>query len=141
MKTTAQDGKVVAILSVKEDTDLMIITKDGKIIRIESGEIRQAGRSRRACAGAHGRRRSGGRRRRDSRKPNRAERTARTDRAICRCSRRPFIFRGAPRVTSRAGRRACSIARKCLISFILISYADCFRSLDFSVVIREDLTE
>ena len=41
----AKTGKVVAILSVKEDTDLMIITKDGKIIRIESGEIRQAGRS------------------------------------------------------------------------------------------------
>ena len=38
-------GKVVGILSVKEDTDLMIITSDGKIIRIESGEIRQAGRS------------------------------------------------------------------------------------------------
>ena len=45
MKTTPLVGKVVAILSVKEDTDLMIITKDGKIIRIESGEIRQAGRS------------------------------------------------------------------------------------------------
>ena len=45
MKVTPKIGKVVAILSVKEDTDLMIITKDGKIIRIESGEIRQAGRS------------------------------------------------------------------------------------------------
>jgi DNA gyrase subunit A len=45
MKTTPRVGKVIAILSVKEDTDLMIITKDGKIIRIESGEIRQAGRS------------------------------------------------------------------------------------------------
>ena len=45
MKVTPRIGKVVAILSVKEDTDLMIITKDGKIIRIESGEIRQAGRS------------------------------------------------------------------------------------------------
>jgi DNA gyrase subunit A len=45
MKTTAKVGKVVAVLSVKEDTDLMIITKDGKMIRIESGEIRQAGRS------------------------------------------------------------------------------------------------
>jgi DNA gyrase subunit A len=45
MKTTPRVGKVVAILSVKEDTDLMIITKDGKIIRIESSEIRQAGRS------------------------------------------------------------------------------------------------
>jgi DNA gyrase subunit A len=45
MKVTPKIGKVVAILSVKEDTDLMIITKDGKIIRLESGMIRQAGRS------------------------------------------------------------------------------------------------
>jgi len=45
MKTTPKVGKVVAVLSVKENTDLMIITKDGKMIRIESGEIRQAGRS------------------------------------------------------------------------------------------------
>ncbi len=45
MKTTHKVGKVVDVLSVKEDTDLMIITKDGKIIRIESSEIRQAGRS------------------------------------------------------------------------------------------------
>jgi DNA gyrase subunit A len=45
MKTTNKVGKVVAVLSVKENTDLMIITKDGKIIRLESGEIRQAGRS------------------------------------------------------------------------------------------------
>ncbi len=45
MKTTPKVGRVVAVLSVKEDTDLMIITKDGKIIRLESGEIRQAGRS------------------------------------------------------------------------------------------------
>jgi DNA gyrase subunit A len=45
MKTTAKVGNVVAVLSVRENTDLMIITKDGKIIRLESGEIRQAGRS------------------------------------------------------------------------------------------------
>jgi DNA gyrase subunit A len=45
MKITPKIGKVVAILSVKEDTDLMIITREGKIIRLESGEIRQAGRS------------------------------------------------------------------------------------------------
>jgi DNA gyrase subunit A len=45
MKTTPKVGKVVAVLSVREVTDLMIITKDGKIIRLESGEIRQAGRS------------------------------------------------------------------------------------------------
>jgi DNA gyrase subunit A len=45
MKTTPRVGNVMSILSVREDTDLMIITKDGKIIRIESGQIRQAGRS------------------------------------------------------------------------------------------------
>jgi DNA gyrase subunit A len=45
MKTTTKTGKVVGILSVKEDSDLMIVTRDGKIIRIDSGEIRQAGRS------------------------------------------------------------------------------------------------
>ena len=45
MKTTPKVGKVIGVLSVKENTDLMIITKDGKMIRIESGEIRQAGRS------------------------------------------------------------------------------------------------
>src|SRR5580698_84217 len=45
MKTTNKTGKVVRILSVKEDSDLMIVTKEGKMIRIDSGEIRQAGRS------------------------------------------------------------------------------------------------
>jgi DNA gyrase subunit A len=45
MKTSARNGKVVAVLSVKEESDIMIITKDGKIIRLESAEIRQAGRS------------------------------------------------------------------------------------------------
>ena len=45
MKTTPKVGKVIGVLSVKESTDLMIITKDGKIIRLESSEIRQAGRS------------------------------------------------------------------------------------------------
>ena len=45
MKTTPRVGKVVAILAVKEDSELMIITKQGQVIRIDSGEIRQAGRS------------------------------------------------------------------------------------------------
>ncbi len=45
MKTTTKVGKVVSVLGVAENTDLMIITKDGKMIRLESGEIRQAGRS------------------------------------------------------------------------------------------------
>jgi DNA gyrase subunit A len=45
MKTTKKTGNVVAILCVKEDSELMIVTRDGKMIRIDSGEIRQAGRS------------------------------------------------------------------------------------------------
>jgi len=45
MKTTSRTGNVVSILSVSEDTDLMIITKEGKIIRLEASEIRQVGRS------------------------------------------------------------------------------------------------
>jgi DNA gyrase subunit A len=45
MKTSTRNGKVVGILSVREDTDLMIVTKNGKIIRLESAQIRQAGRS------------------------------------------------------------------------------------------------
>jgi DNA gyrase subunit A len=45
MKTTNKTGPVVAILSVREDSDLMIVTQSGKIIRIESSTIRQAGRS------------------------------------------------------------------------------------------------
>jgi DNA gyrase subunit A len=45
MKTTSRTGKVVGILAVREDTDLMIVTRDGKIIRLEAAAIRQAGRS------------------------------------------------------------------------------------------------
>jgi DNA gyrase subunit A len=45
MKTTNKTGKVVAILSVKEDSELVIVSQNGKIIRIESSTIRQVGRS------------------------------------------------------------------------------------------------
>jgi len=45
MKVTAKTGKVTAVMEVKEDTDVVIITKEGKIIRIEASEIRQVGRS------------------------------------------------------------------------------------------------
>jgi DNA gyrase subunit A len=45
MKTTPKVGRVVDVLSVTQTTDLMIISKDGKIIRIDSSEIRKAGRS------------------------------------------------------------------------------------------------
>jgi DNA gyrase subunit A len=45
MKVTRKTGSVVAILSVKEDSDLIIVSQNGKIIRIESSTIRQVGRS------------------------------------------------------------------------------------------------
>jgi len=45
MKTTSRVGNVISVMAVKDDTDVMIITKDGKIIRIESANIRQVGRS------------------------------------------------------------------------------------------------
>ncbi len=45
MKTTPKIGKVVGVLSVKEDSEMMIITKQGQIIRIASSEIREAGRA------------------------------------------------------------------------------------------------
>lgn len=45
MKTTPRIGKVMNVLSVSEDTEIVIITQNGKMIRIESGTIRQAGRS------------------------------------------------------------------------------------------------
>jgi DNA gyrase subunit A len=45
MKTTLKTGNVVAIVSVKEDSDLVIVSQNGKIIRLDSSSIRQAGRS------------------------------------------------------------------------------------------------
>jgi DNA gyrase subunit A len=45
MRTTHKTGRVVGVLSVREDTDLAIVSQNGKIIRIESSTIRQAGRS------------------------------------------------------------------------------------------------
>jgi len=45
MKTTTRVGKVIAILSINEDSDLMLVTKDGKMIRIDANAIRQTGRS------------------------------------------------------------------------------------------------
>ncbi|RPI09397.1 MAG: DNA gyrase subunit A, partial [Acidobacteriales bacterium] len=45
MKTSSRTGMVVSVLAVQPDSDLMIITQDGKIIRLEAGEIRKAGRS------------------------------------------------------------------------------------------------
>jgi DNA gyrase subunit A len=45
MKTTDRNGFVVATLQVTEDSDVMIITHNGKVIRVHANEIREAGRS------------------------------------------------------------------------------------------------
>ena len=45
LKSTDRNGPVVAALQVSEESDVMIITEFGKIIRVHSNEIREAGRS------------------------------------------------------------------------------------------------
>jgi DNA gyrase subunit A len=45
LKTTERNGSVVAALQVTEDSDVMIITAHGKVIRVHANEIREAGRS------------------------------------------------------------------------------------------------
>src|SRR5437879_8124934 len=45
MKTTDRNGSVVAALQVTEESDVMIITHHGKVIRVHAHEIREAGRS------------------------------------------------------------------------------------------------
>jgi DNA gyrase subunit A len=45
MDVTKKTGPVVTVLPLQEADNVMIITKEGKLIRIESTDIRQAGRS------------------------------------------------------------------------------------------------
>jgi DNA gyrase subunit A len=45
VKTTARNGKVVSSLSVTEDSEVMLITQQGKIARLDSAKIRESGRS------------------------------------------------------------------------------------------------
>jgi DNA gyrase subunit A len=45
MKTTDRNGYVVGTLQVTEESDVMIITHNGKVIRVHANEIREAGRS------------------------------------------------------------------------------------------------
>src|SRR5439155_15190215 len=45
VKTTARNGKVVGILLVSEESEAMLISHYGKIIRIDTRQIREAGRS------------------------------------------------------------------------------------------------
>ncbi len=45
MKTSDRNGKVVAALPVNNDSQVLIITSGGKLIRVETGTIRESGRS------------------------------------------------------------------------------------------------
>jgi DNA gyrase subunit A len=45
MKTSERNGKVVAVLPVNDDSQVLIITHRGKLIRVESSTIRESGRS------------------------------------------------------------------------------------------------
>ncbi len=45
IKTTDRNGSVVSTLQVTEESDVMIITEQGKVIRVHANEIREAGRS------------------------------------------------------------------------------------------------
>jgi len=45
LKTTERNGAVIAALQVEEDSDVMLITGQGKVIRVHANEIREAGRS------------------------------------------------------------------------------------------------
>jgi len=40
-----RNGKVVAVLSVTEDSEVMLISQQGKIARLDSSTIRESGRS------------------------------------------------------------------------------------------------
>jgi DNA gyrase subunit A len=45
MKTSPKTGKVVAVFPVEDDSEIMIITQQGKLIRLEANDIRKTGRS------------------------------------------------------------------------------------------------
>ncbi len=45
MKTTKKNGRVVSIMQVSPEDEVMIISRDGKIIRIDSDKIRATGRA------------------------------------------------------------------------------------------------
>jgi DNA gyrase subunit A len=45
MKTTDRNGSVIGTLQVTEESDVMIIAHNGKVIRVHANEIREAGRS------------------------------------------------------------------------------------------------
>ncbi|MCX7752040.1 MAG: DNA gyrase subunit A [Blastocatellia bacterium] len=44
VRTTERNGRVVAVMPVREDDEVMLITTQGKILRLEVSEIRETGR-------------------------------------------------------------------------------------------------
>jgi DNA gyrase subunit A len=45
VKTTEKNGKVVSIMRVQEDADILVMTANGKLIRVRSQDIRAVGRA------------------------------------------------------------------------------------------------
>jgi DNA gyrase subunit A len=45
VKTTDKNGKVVSIMRVKEESDILVMTANGKLIRVRSEDIRAVGRA------------------------------------------------------------------------------------------------
>ena len=45
VKTTERNGKVVSIMPVNEDSDVLVMTANGKLIRVRSTDIRSVGRA------------------------------------------------------------------------------------------------
>jgi DNA gyrase subunit A len=45
VRTTDKNGKVVAIMPVNEDSDVLVMTANGKLIRVRSTNIRAVGRA------------------------------------------------------------------------------------------------
>jgi DNA gyrase subunit A len=45
LKTVERNGKVVGVLSVSEESEVMLISQQGKITRLDAGKIRESGRS------------------------------------------------------------------------------------------------
>lgn len=45
VKATAKNGKVVSIMRVQEDSDILVMTANGKLIRVRSQDIRAVGRA------------------------------------------------------------------------------------------------
>ena len=45
VKTTEKNGKVVAIMRVQEDSDILVMSANGKLIRVSAQDIRAVGRA------------------------------------------------------------------------------------------------